>query len=242
MNDAIKVWDGVLSEGGHEEWERKRCVMEAVAFVAGEPHSAEPKCASPCLTYMMQVYNDALASDAERKRKLSKYVYRLVGSRCPELEETRRQMALRWQARSWLVTIIKLACPEAKDLLTRAGRFVGVYDELEALVVEVIERLNCPYKWHPRPATMFDITYQVTEAYDDENYSWIQLLDHVYYCCSEARFHEVAKRLERSLRRLLDRMIRLTEPKEDEMAGSRAKRYLISERERARDPASKMTV
>ena len=83
------------------------CVMEAVAYVAGEPWSDHPQCACPVIGAFLRNWNDALPSDAERDRLLKPLVPRLVGSRSTgEVELRRAWMALDWLARvhapAWL--------------------------------------------------------------------------------------------------------------------------------------------
>ena len=50
----------VLDSGGHDSWEKGACVMEAVAYVAGEPFSDHPACASQVITDFLISWNDAL--------------------------------------------------------------------------------------------------------------------------------------------------------------------------------------
>lgn len=38
-----------LQCGSHKEAQKQFCVMEAVAYVAGEPHSDHPQCACPVI-------------------------------------------------------------------------------------------------------------------------------------------------------------------------------------------------
>ena len=83
------------------------CVMEAVAYVAGEPWSDHPECACPVLTAFMVAWNDGLPSDAERNRLLMPLIPRLVGTRGSEAIEARRaNMAADWfirvQTPAWL--------------------------------------------------------------------------------------------------------------------------------------------
>ena len=61
---------------------RDLCIMEAVAYIAGEPWSSSPACASPVVSAFLRVWNDAL-SDDDRDRLLPADVWgpRLVGSR-----------------------------------------------------------------------------------------------------------------------------------------------------------------
>ena len=59
-----------LGKGSHSPTDGEMCVMEAVAYVAGEPWSDAPKCACPVITAFLVSWNDSLPSDAERDRLL----------------------------------------------------------------------------------------------------------------------------------------------------------------------------
>lgn len=48
-----------LFHGRHQEADSQRCVMECVAFVAGEPHSDHPKCACEVVTALAIYANDS---------------------------------------------------------------------------------------------------------------------------------------------------------------------------------------
>ena len=70
-----------LYSGSHDpDPDGQMCAMEAVAFVAGEPWSDHPQCASPVLGAFMRAWNDGLP-DAERTALLLPLVPRLVGTR-----------------------------------------------------------------------------------------------------------------------------------------------------------------
>jgi hypothetical protein len=114
--------------------------MEAVAYMAGEPWSDSPACASPVVSAFLRAWNDAL-SDADRDRLLPAAVWvpRLVGSRGdPATEEQRAYLALDWLMRvhtpAWLDLVPALAphavalraLPEIVDLTTagQAGDMV----------------------------------------------------------------------------------------------------------------------
>lgn len=95
--------------------DRDMCLMEAVAFFAGEPWSDHPACASPVVSRFMQAWNDSL-SDEDRDRLLpaSVWVPRLVGSRSDDATEERRAfLALDWLVRvhtpAWLDLVPELA-------------------------------------------------------------------------------------------------------------------------------------
>ena len=88
----------VLDSGGHEGWEHGACVMEAVAYVAGEPHSDHPACASRVITSFCMSWNDALRSDEERDRLLKPLIPKIVGTRTTaEDEETRAWMHITYR-------------------------------------------------------------------------------------------------------------------------------------------------
>ena len=87
-----------LSAGAHEHVGEGACVMEAVAYVAGESWSDNPACACPVISELLRAWNDAL-TDADRDRLLRPFIPHLVGSRStPEMERRRS-----WLATDWLV-------------------------------------------------------------------------------------------------------------------------------------------
>ena len=89
-----------LSAGAHKCVEQGACVMEAVAYVAGEPWSDTPACACPVLGAFMRDWNDDLP-EADRDRLLRPLVRRLVGSRStPEVEVRRSWLAMDWLVRT----------------------------------------------------------------------------------------------------------------------------------------------
>jgi hypothetical protein len=110
-----------LMHGGHSEnTAREMCAMEAVAYVAGEPWSDHPSCASPILGAFMRAWNDGLPTDEARDRLLKPFVPQLVDSKASDEIETRRSfMALDWLIRvhtpKWLDLVPSLA-DHAKSL------------------------------------------------------------------------------------------------------------------------------
>lgn len=120
--------------------ERDLCIMEAVSYMAGEPWSDSPACASPVISTFVRAWQDAL-SDDDRDRLLPAAVWvpRLVGSRGDDATEDRRAyLALDWLVRvytpAWLDLVPSFAAhaaalralPEIVDLTTavRAGNTV----------------------------------------------------------------------------------------------------------------------
>ena len=108
------------------------CIMEAVAYMAGEPWSDTPACASPVVSAFLRSWNDALFDeDRDRLLPAAVWVPRLVGSRGDKATEERRAyLALDWLIRvhtpAWLDLVPSLAShaaalrslPETVDLTT----------------------------------------------------------------------------------------------------------------------------
>jgi len=99
-----------LQIGSHEaNAEQAMCVMEAVAYVAGEPWSDEPQCACPVITAFMVSWNDNL-SDADRTLLLAPLIPLLVGTRStPAIEQRRATMAADWLIRTHTPAWLRLA-------------------------------------------------------------------------------------------------------------------------------------
>ncbi|HXH35237.1 MAG TPA: hypothetical protein VNJ54_12640 [Plantibacter sp.] len=97
-----------LDKGSHASWEQGACVMEAVAYVAGEPFSDSPACASPIITSFLVSWNDSLP-DADRQF-LKPYIPRLVGTRTTKKDEkTRAWLLTDWLARECAPAFLSLA-------------------------------------------------------------------------------------------------------------------------------------
>jgi hypothetical protein len=101
-----------LSRGSHESIEAGACIMEAVAWVAGERFSDYPRCASPFISAFLRSWNDSL-DDAERNALLKPLIPRLVGTRASGVhglfvERRRGLMAADWLVRIATPTWLRL--------------------------------------------------------------------------------------------------------------------------------------
>jgi hypothetical protein len=84
------------------------CVMEAVAYVAGEPFSDHPECASPVITSFLVSWNDSM-NNVDRQM-LKPYIVRLVGTNTGSRhEEQRAWMLTDWLARECAPAWMRLA-------------------------------------------------------------------------------------------------------------------------------------
>lgn len=89
--------DTLTLERGSHHPNGRFCVMEAVAYVAGEPWSDAPECCSPVIGAFLRRWNDDL--DDAGRQILKPYVPRLVGTRGSDATEQTRS----WLAADWLV-------------------------------------------------------------------------------------------------------------------------------------------
>lgn len=107
----------VLDSGSHSDPEAGVCLLEAVAWVAGEPHSDHPACVCPVLAAFGRRLNDTLPHD--RRQELRPLITLLPGTAGDSHAEERAFMAMDWIVRTYTPTWMKLAglVQEAQDLL-----------------------------------------------------------------------------------------------------------------------------
>ena len=72
----------ILSKGAHQSHEQGVCVMEAVAWFAGESHSDAPHCACPVIANFARRLNDNL--DDEQRQRLTPLIPALALSRAEQ--------------------------------------------------------------------------------------------------------------------------------------------------------------
>ena len=119
--DDVETWlDSLQLDSGAHEPNDGMCAMEAVAYIAGEPWSDHPQCASPVIGAFMRAWNDTLATDD--RQVLKGYLPRLVGSKGSDEVEVRRA----WMAADWLVRVTTPAWLRLAGLTAQA-------EQLEAL-------------------------------------------------------------------------------------------------------------
>ncbi len=66
-----------LKRGSHARPDDGLCVLEAVAWFEGEPHSDHPSCVCPVLAHFCRALNDRLG---ERRQELIAYIPRLANT------------------------------------------------------------------------------------------------------------------------------------------------------------------
>ena len=109
-----------LDPDGVQTAEDGMSLMEAVACVAGEPHSYRPKCASPVIGDFLDTLE--FCSNAEERQKLKRFIPKLIGTAASDAVELRRS----WMALDWTVRVLAPAWLRLADFDAQA-------DALEAL-------------------------------------------------------------------------------------------------------------
>jgi hypothetical protein len=128
MKRLAKV--GPLKEGAHSN-HKAMCIMEAVAFIADEPWSDSPACASPVISAFLRSWNDTL-DDERRNTLLRPFILKLVGTSGDSALESRRAI----MAADWLIRV------HAPAFLTVAG--LTVHAEALASLPEITDFAQCP--------------------------------------------------------------------------------------------------
>ena len=79
-----------IGHGSHPDRSNGLCVMEVVAWYAGEAHSDAPACTSPVLAAYARGLNDAMPDDATRDKYLKPLIIPLVETTATRAVEVKR--------------------------------------------------------------------------------------------------------------------------------------------------------
>ena len=101
-----------LENGSHEHPNEGVCLMEAVTWLAREPHSDKPKCVCPVLGAFGRRLNDCL--DVERRQQLKPLIPSLVGTASDGHAEARGLMTMDWIVRTYTPAWLRLARLDTK--------------------------------------------------------------------------------------------------------------------------------
>jgi hypothetical protein len=85
----------------------KRCAMEWVSYLAGEPHTDQPVCVDPPLRTFCIKFNDALGDDA--RQGLRPYLARCIGTAGDGRTVERGYLCLDWIVRTYTPAWLDLA-------------------------------------------------------------------------------------------------------------------------------------
>jgi hypothetical protein len=125
----------VLKYGSHNTPDAGMCLMEAVAFVAGEPHSDSPRCASPKLAAIGRSLNDRYTDD--ERQLLAPLIPRLVGTRTT-LEHDRKRSCLMIDASIRGIAPMGLDAVGWSDLGDKLRAIAPVVDTASARAAHVV--------------------------------------------------------------------------------------------------------
>jgi hypothetical protein len=96
-----------LEHGSHVHRGDGVCLLEAVAWFAGEPHTDRPACVSPVLGAYGRYLNDILPEP--KRQELRTLIPLLPGTAGDGKDETRGYLALDWLIRTWTPAWLSLA-------------------------------------------------------------------------------------------------------------------------------------
>jgi hypothetical protein len=153
-----------LAHGAHHSREAGMCAMEAVAFIAGEPHSDSPECASPVLANFLRNLNDAM--DDEARQTLKPVLTLVPGTNTgPADEQTRGLMAVDWLVRTYLPTWLDLAGIDDIARGLRAHPEVTSWDALVAITPTlVVARERSGKAWDAARSAAWDAARSAARA------------------------------------------------------------------------------
>ena len=135
IEERLSILDTLHLNAGAGDDLDTACVMQAVAYIAGEPWSDHPECACPVITAFMISWNDG--STDEQRQELKRYIPLLVGSRStPEVEARRGRLASDWLIRTFTPAWLRLA-----GLSDHAKRIEALGDTTGLSADEIADRV-----------------------------------------------------------------------------------------------------
>ena len=127
--------DLTLFAGKHEP-DGEMCAMEAVAWIANEPWSDHPRCASPVIASFMRSWNDGCSTNEIRTRWLKPLLVAVAesGGANRALELTRSYLALDWLLREYMPVWMDLV----PQLMEHGERLRGSAPALSPETIQMI--------------------------------------------------------------------------------------------------------
>ena len=114
--DELTLGSGTHHDATPGQW----CLMEATAYLAGEPWSDHPACVSPVLGAYGRGLNDSW--DDVQRQKLVPFIPRLLGTADDGQDEARSYLALDWLLRTYTPAWLDLAGHMAEAAALREHR------------------------------------------------------------------------------------------------------------------------
>lgn len=199
-----------FSRGSHKSREDGLCVMEAVAYVAGEPHSDHPECADPVITRLAIWLNDS-CGDSLRQELLQGLPFRIVGTKAtPEIECRRAFMAADWAVR--FVAPVALRAANMESIATKLeglGEVNGSASDSAASAAGSVARSAHAARSAAGASAAGSAASAAAYADDAAAYAAAAAA-----AAGAAARYAALEKIQRSCAALIDRMIRLTELRE----------------------------
>ena len=125
-----------LACGAHDRRTDGVCVMEAVAWWAGEDHSDHPECVSPVIGAFLRSWNDALP-DGDRQQ-LRRWVPEVVGTNAGPAVDAE----LSWIALDWLVRVHTPAWLRLAGLIEQAALLTDMAEITPTTCLSILPTLT----------------------------------------------------------------------------------------------------
>lgn len=210
-----------FSKGSHKTREDGMCVNEAAALLAGEEHSASPKCVDPVISRLALWVNDS-CDDALRNELLRDMPWRMVGTKSTrEVEQQRAYMAADWAVRVVCPILFRRAGLNAEadklaDLPAVDSAKSARVANAAAIAAHTVAANVASAASAAKAANVASVASVAAEAAANvvasaasaANYATANLV------ASAAEAVGILEVVQRSCVELIDRMIRLTEPQE----------------------------
>jgi len=119
MSPQLDLDTLTLAKGAHEAG-GAMCVMEAVAFIAGEPWSDRPACVLPVIGAFLRSWNDSLGDDD--RQQLKRWIPEIVDTNAGDMVD----VELSWMALDWLIRVHTPAWLRLAGLVDHADTLTGM--------------------------------------------------------------------------------------------------------------------
>lgn len=119
----------IIRSGGHSGPDAGFCVMEAAAYIAGEPWTDEPKCVCPLISGFMRRWNDSIRDDETRTRLLKPLIPVVLNTvSTPEVFLRRSEIVIDW--------LVRVFTPKFLDLAPALASHAAALRELPEVTVK----------------------------------------------------------------------------------------------------------
>src|SRR5216683_2245676 len=136
MTATIDLDTLTLAHGSHNDRSNGLCLMEAVAWFAGKPHSDKPPCVSSALGAYGRNLNDLLPETP--RQQLKQFIPLLPGTAGDGKDETRGYIALDWLIRTYTPAFLDLAGLSAEAAALRDFRRIADFAAAKAIRPHVL--------------------------------------------------------------------------------------------------------